>query len=817
MNATGTVTLAGKNLSWVSRIKNRVIPALGLSGVARLLSTISHTQDIRIKIDGASLKYFNTRTPTWVEVESSKTLASRLEGYVGELNFNSPLTYSQVKSIFKALMKEPIYILGSKLSEYGITVKGPSGEDLVVPVSWDDLYEEVVPVDAHFDFYYANELGGKLAWIFGVVGFLGSCVYVAKTKQNAAWSFAGAASGGIAGYLLGISIHYAKEFLIWAPKRLYNMARFGRDYKLTFQADNRFDMKHKEIQQMINILGRVRREELASTLTKGIDYTVLKEKILTEYFGWKEKVLVSHPNVPKEDLKAFVGSYDHVRAVALNKLKGNLTLSEVQALQNLDKEDVITALLEWDLPPSFFLPYLTEERKVVSSEGGELLVKIFNRITTSLSEANLAAILNANLTKVGASDDFYQTVWNHPKARKEDIVAAAIKWFPPKLIQKVLPLIEGLLQDDTIICLYDAKRLEVEVSPPNAAHNVIRQALLNHPRASKKVGIHIIKGAQYNIPLAEAAFNKFEKEFVENDLEELYEFVNKYSYGTGRLKEWIVAHPNFPRKLRVKVACKDGDIQTRKAALQTLSSPTTAELEAIIAANVNVPEMVSVIQSGSFPLGRSHYVRLCASTVPGIAEKAWDELAPLSLSLDEELYLAEQGADPVRAAIIRKSSYRSVYLKALERGGANVQITALDRVYNSLTAGEIDAHTSRGTTSPAVLERLGKHSQITVQSLARVLCNQGVIPKSKKVVDVPEHTESEYVEDYDSYGSPMGGHYEDRTVPEQSHQEYGEADVRKAFNFFDEKALAFARGTLSILDRSNAELAQALRAKPLSG
>ncbi|MFA6169843.1 MAG: hypothetical protein WC772_03620 [Candidatus Margulisiibacteriota bacterium] len=263
-----TVSLKGE-LSWAVRSKNRLTPTMGLSRVARSLAAISQEQKVKVKAERGVLTYFNERTQNWSTVKGSGRLGQRLEGSLGELTLDGPVDAGTLKSTFRALLKQPLHIWGSKLSEQGIAVRGTDGGELKFPVTWKNLKEDILRVNFDFKLEHAIAWGGVGALITGFVGFLNTLAvsqlehHVSLFDQSFCNDHPVIFMGGaaIAGGVVGCSVYLLEtlgRLMVWAPTRLYQLARFNGDYKAVFEASNGRQLSQRQEKTLERVLANAR-------------------------------------------------------------------------------------------------------------------------------------------------------------------------------------------------------------------------------------------------------------------------------------------------------------------------------------------------------------------------------------------------------------------------------------------------------------------------------------------------------------------------------------------------------------------------------
>jgi hypothetical protein len=344
----------------------------------------------------------------------------------------------------------------------------------------------------------------------------------------------------------------------------------------------------------------------------------------------------------------------------------------------------------------------------------------------------------------------------HPNTRKEDVLKAVISWFPAELVQQAYPLIRDCLTADHLGNLFIV--LGKRDTRGYGTAEAVKKMLLENPAMTKQIGLQIM--IEEDGELLKLAFDKYRLELDASDLLALYESVNKNHYKANILKPEIVGHPNFSKALKIKVACEDWDINSRASAVGALLNDINdQERLEIIKANLNNAKIIETIVAG-----------------------------PKITDFETLVLLVTCGNE-----------------------GAPV----LGKIFSQLDAAKIDFIVSQKKTSPQVLEKLGFHDAIKPESLAKILANSSVIPKSKKIVDVPEHDEEVTYEDTDGYGNPTGSHTSTETVAERSHQEYGLADVNKALTYLKDKNIGYLRETMLALEKLNKELADTLRSNLL--
>lgn len=295
-----TVSLKGE-LSWATRNKHKLTPTLGLSRVARSLAAISQEQKVTVKAERGVLTYFNERTQNWSTVKGSGQLGQRLEGSLGELTLEGPVDSATLKSTFRALLKQPLPIMGNKLSKQGIAVKGTNGEELKFPITWNDLKKEIVWVNFDFKSEHATTWGVAGALITGFIGFLNTLAVSQLGPHISLFDqpfcsdhpviFMGGAAlaGGVAGgsaYL----IETLGRLMVWVPTRLHPLARFSGDYKAVFAASNghRLDLKEeKTLERVLREVGSgTRRKILEAALSRINDSSLSGEidRVIYTYF-----------------------------------------------------------------------------------------------------------------------------------------------------------------------------------------------------------------------------------------------------------------------------------------------------------------------------------------------------------------------------------------------------------------------------------------------------------------------------------------------------------------------------------------------------
>lgn len=527
-----------RELSWSSRTKNRLMPAWGISKASSVLADLSQTQEVRVRAEAGRLDYFNTHTQSWVKVESSNRLGSRLEGSLSELKIETPVDTAILRSTFRALMKQPLTFLGGTSLDRGVTVKWSTGEELKFPITWKDLKKEIVPAPFG-NSNRAHEWGAGFAWLIGVASVTAVGIYILDDKAayldgivprtDKGWPVPqllqtglSAFAGGLAGYVFGRILYTLKTIAVWVPTQLYRLARFGGEYKTVIRASNGQPLDQKQEGRLKRIFKNVSpatRLKIAQAVPLALLEGAEKER-------WdRDALLAVNPSTPIEKLKMLADNKDvQVRRAALSRLNGQLSLAEVESFKHLDAADVIDLLLEHrDLPDALFMPYLDGRKKV--NDGGlwssrqaapdyaALYDKIYRRIQDGLTPADLARILMTNLR--GARPEFYQAVWSHPKARGKDVVAAALNWFDGPLLVK--------------------------------------------------------------------AFDRFSAEFTREDLNELY--ANPRADIAG-LKKEIIKHPLFSQAAKVEAVCQDKNREIREFALaQAHDHLSLSEMDRIIAAN----------------------------------------------------------------------------------------------------------------------------------------------------------------------------------------------------------------------------------------
>ena len=372
----GSVTLSGR-YPWSQRQVNKFIR------LGRIAANLSHygLSQKEIKIENRGLldgvQYWHAPSKRYADIPYAKALVEKLDPVIEKIILPGGMTAPQIKNVFSVLLKTPLEILQSSLSEYGIRVKGPSGEDLKMPVSWHSLHDEIVPVNFGEKIYGLGCLASSGG---GLLGLIALAIY---DNHGPFWECATfTAIGSVAGFLLIPAI----RGVIWASTMLSRMASFGRDYQAVFDGCNGIELDQKGSARIQSVLARAKGSR--ATVAHVLPYE-LAEKHLTG--SDKDALLVEHPKAPKNKLIELANhSESSIRAKAIQRLKEQLTLSEIETLKYLNQPEIFNALFSWDsIPNSFFLPYFTGQRPVPLS----VILKHFDRFAADFTPNHFSQIL----------------------------------------------------------------------------------------------------------------------------------------------------------------------------------------------------------------------------------------------------------------------------------------------------------------------------------------------------------------------------------------------------------------------------------------